>query len=160
MAVSAVVEVAIMLAPSTPISAPLCQNAAARIFGICASSRGSRDVSARWRFHTALPARMASVTGAPSARTAADGGLGEREQRPCCSTRQSARRANQIEGGIQYADPAAWADATNEGLGAQLSRMLAARSIIRAMDTPFSNCPPFRRQLHFFWASAAILESE
>jgi hypothetical protein len=73
---------------------------------------------------------------------------------------RAARRANQIEGGIQYADPAAWTGATNEGLGAQLSRMLAARSIIRAMDTPFSNCPPFRRQLHFFWASAAILETE
>jgi hypothetical protein len=57
---------------------------------------------------------------------------------------RAARRANQIEGGIQYADPAAWAGATNEGLGAQLSRMQAARSIIRAMDTPFSNCPPFQ----------------
>jgi glycosyltransferase involved in cell wall biosynthesis len=57
--VSAVVEVAIMQAPSTPISALLCQNAAARIFGICASSRVSRDVGARWRLNTALPARVA-----------------------------------------------------------------------------------------------------
>ena len=42
-----VVEVAMMQAPSTPISVLLCQNAAARMFGICASKRVRRDVGAR-----------------------------------------------------------------------------------------------------------------
>ena len=51
-----------MQAPSTPISVLLCQNAAARIFGICASRRVSRDVGARWRLNTALPARVTVAT--------------------------------------------------------------------------------------------------
>jgi hypothetical protein len=49
MVVSVVVEVAMMHAPSTPISVLLCRKAAARRFGMFASSRVSRDAGARWR---------------------------------------------------------------------------------------------------------------
>lgn len=49
MVVSVVVEVAMMQAPSTPISVLLWRKAAARRFGMFASSRVSRDAGARWR---------------------------------------------------------------------------------------------------------------
>ncbi len=59
MKVAVVVEVAMVISPSTPTSVADCRNAAARVFGTPARKRWNRDAGARCRLITALPQRFA-----------------------------------------------------------------------------------------------------
>ncbi|MGK7871151.1 hypothetical protein [Falsiroseomonas sp. E2-1-a20] len=59
MKVAVVVEVAMVISPSTPSSVADCRNAAARVFGTPARKRWNRDAGARCRLITALRQRLA-----------------------------------------------------------------------------------------------------
>ena len=57
MKVAVVVEVAMVISPSTPTSVAYCRSAAARVSGTPARNRWNRDAGARCRLIKALPAR-------------------------------------------------------------------------------------------------------